>query len=166
MKKYLSLIVGLMLASSVFADSTSSFTLHTGTLTGIYTNGPIRVTGFTIIAPTATNCLIQAIDSGNGMATWTNAAYTNTISWASNNIVVWTNYYGIVDYTTNLNLIDVTNNLVAGSTNNWPVKFSAAVAAGGASTVSGVTYTFFNGLYVTNASAGDVTVVFQYSRLF
>ena len=165
-----SLIAGLsLLVSSAWADSTASFTLHAGTLTGIYTNGPIRVTGLVIQAPTATNALIQAVDSANGWLIYTNSAYTNTVSWVTNLITTWTNFYGAINSFTNYSLVDIVTNPVPATTNNyWPVKITAAASANSATVTAdgSVSYTFWNGLWVTNQGSGDVTITFNYRRLY
>jgi hypothetical protein len=168
MRKYISLIVGLALVSySALADFTPATTLHTATMTGIYTNGPIKVTKVIVIAPTPTNVSLSAVDSANGLLAWTNAAYTNTISSVTNVTIGYSNYYGVMTLVTNNNaLVDITNNLVAGSTNYWPVKFSSAVAANSSSTISGVSYTFYGGLWITNTGLGDAIVIFEYQRLY
>src|ERR1017187_2018317 len=167
MKKYTTLFRSLgLVCYSAIADITAPFTLATHTMNAIYTNGPIKVTKIIIIAPTATNVLVSGIDSMIGNLSWTNAQYTNTISYATNLVVMWTNVYGVVTYTTNLSLIDVTNNTITATTNLWPTRFTSAVAASGSSTINGVSYLFYNGLWVTNQGAGDAQVVFEYQRLY
>jgi len=114
------------------------------------------------------------IDTPTNSLTYTTAAYTNMVSYATNGLVVWTNYYGVVQSNnyvggqllTNWWLVDVTNS-VAAATYNYPVRVYCA-AATSATTIYGQVngqlngYYFDQGIWATNTSAGTniITIVY------
>ena len=161
-------LVGALLSASLVVGHAATFSLTVvpATFTNLlpFINGSVKVTSFTITAPTATAANATFVDSANGSLAYTNSAYTNTIRYATNNVISWTDFYGVARSVTNMQLIDVTNNYVAPSTNAWPVRFVAAVAGSTSSTYNGVNYYFNDGIWVTNTASGNAIVTITYQQ--
>lgn len=169
LKKY---TLGLVLAGAISTDAaTLSFTLTGNTATNalIPANGLITITGATVTAPSTTNALIYVYDAPltnfNGIAnalSYTNAPYTNTVSYLTNMIFNYTNFYGQITLLTNVVQVDNTNNLVDGSTNYYPIRIQAGALAGSSYNIANQNYYFQNGVLLTNPSASTVTFTFTY----
>ncbi len=163
MKKILTSLLSLGSAVAVYG-TTFTVTVLPGTATNLYT-GPCLVKQVVLSSIDTTNSTAYLFDS----TAYTNLAYvlpaySNTVSYATNYINTWTNYWGAVTITTNLALIDATNTLVAASTNAYPIKFSGSVTAGTSYKVDQVYVPYIMGLQATNpATSGKVvfTVTIQ-----
>jgi len=161
--KYLvSAIAGALFTVGAHAASLTTVVLP-GTMTNLLVgfNQSTQVKSF-VIAANSTNAAASIIDVATNKFTYVVPPYTNTVYYATNYINSWTNFYGVVQYTTNLNLIDVTNNVVAQSTNTYPVKLGLAALAGASSTYSGVNTYFNRGVWATNNSSGIATITIVY----
>lgn len=169
-KNYLKLsavvaMIGIAVSLPTFAN-TVSVTLPPNTFTNIITNlfsGSVRVTQITYSTTTSATNQLQLVDTPTNALTYTNLAYTNILSYATNVTVSWTNYYGVSNgYILTNALIDFTNT-VPSTTNNWPVRMT--LQSGSNSTISApsVNYYFVNGVWATNSSSGTntVTITFQ-----
>lgn len=170
MNKFIKLVsfAGLMLGSTYGASALQvSITSSPGTLTNVLTfsqNGSVRVTQIIVNALSTTNVSGMFIDTYTNWLAYTNAAYTNTISYATNYVNLWTNFYGVVNGTTNLALIDNTNNVVPASTNLFPSRVGVGCLGGSVAVFSGVNYYFENGIWFTNTSVSgtaQITVIYQ-----
>jgi len=166
--KKLIVSVGLvtLFVASASAYSTST-QIQVGALTNLFSAGPVTNGSFVvnqiILTANSTNSTIQLVDTPNGALTYTQAAYTNRISYATNYITLWTNYYGVVQSTTNLAYVDFTNNIVPAVTNNYPVVANLGAAAGTSTVISGAKYVFQYGIWATNTGSGLPTLTINYN---
>ena len=166
MKKFiLSTVAVLALALQSFGALTSTVTLSPGGFTNIITfplSGYARVTGIALTATTATNTSVTLVDTPTNVLSYVIPAYTNTISYATNLIVGWTNYFGVVNYWTNISLVDITNNLVPASTNLYLNRYSIGALASSSTVVNPLNIQFEQGIWVTNTGTGTATVSINY----
>jgi hypothetical protein len=159
--------------SAIMFDTYSSQALQTSQTCspGTYTNvlsltpnsGSIRVSQIIVNALTVTNVSGYFVDAPTNWLAYTNLAYTNTISYATNYVNLWTNSYGVVNGTTNLALIDNTNNVVPASTNLYPSRVGVGCLGGSVAVFQGVNYYFENGIWFTNTGSGteQITIIYQ-----
>ena len=164
-RKYISLaLVGSALITGLaFANSVTT-TVNTGSMVNLLSsfNQPITVQQIIIANTDGTNTAVSIIDSPTNLLSYINPAYTNTLSVATNYVSTWTNYYGVSYSTTNIALIDLTNNLVASTTNAYPVRLGVATLANTSSRYDGVNYYFNNGIWATNISSGKAIITVTY----
>ncbi len=179
MKKFvLSSLIGFALSVSTFAAS-FSVTVIPGTCTNIWSpsfnQGSLLVKQFIITSVTATNSTLAIYDMPTNNLQFTNAAYTNTVSYATNGVIVWTNFYGVVQSNnyeggtllTNWWLVDITNNVVGPTTNNYPIRVYAAAGANN-TTIYGPTsgnqngFYFLKGIWATNTGSGTCSLTIIY----
>lgn len=175
-KLFLGVSLGLVLSFSSYAN-TASIILKSGGMTNLLSFGPnfgaATITSAAISSATvSSNTLVQFVDTYTNSLVYTNASYTNRISYATNYVYSWTNFYGVV-YTnnqigaagtlqTNIMLIDATN-VVNGSTNLFPVLFTAGAPSGGAiSLYPNLNANAQHGIWVTNLSSSDAAVTITY----
>jgi hypothetical protein len=160
-------LIGLLCAGTYSASALQvSQTVSPGTLTNILTftqNGSARVTQIIVSATTSTNVTGLFVDTPTNSLTYVSPAYTNTVSYATNYVNIWTNFYGVVNGTTNLALIDNTNNVVPASTNLYPSRVGVGCLGGSSVTFQGVNYYFENGIWFTNTGSGteQITIIYQ-----
>ena len=164
------LITILGLASLTLSLQAASFTLTIpgNTMTNLLPtfNGSTKVTQIVVTAPSMTNTSVQLIDCVGGTnLTYTQAAYTNQISYSTNWNYIYTNYFGVTTTNSYTNVLyDVTNNVVAAVTAAYPVRAAVAVPAGNSYKLDQVNYYFMNGIGVTNTSTGLATVSITYQQ--
>jgi len=151
-----SLVASANSVSTVIAPNGVYSLLSAGANYGSFT---VRQIGIT--ATTATNALVALIDAPTNSLSYVNSAYTNRLSYGTNYITSWTNFYGTVQSVTNIALVDVTN-IVTASTNTYPTRIIAGAAANSTAVFSGVNYYFDQGVLVTNQGSGSATVVITY----
>ena len=152
---------------SVFAFSTS-MTLQPGGFTNFPTpvNGsPVKVTSVTITGSATNVANLKFIDTYTNSLVYTNGVYTNVISYATNIVSSFVNYYGVTTLNTNAQLIDVANTVPA-NTNNFNIPIAVVCPTNGSISMPLVNYYFANGIWVTNTTAGSsgpatITVTFQ-----
>lgn len=166
MNKYFKLAaIGLLLASSsAMASFTQTTTVTGAAMVNLLTlvNGSAKVSQVTIQASTATNTAVILYDCPTNALTYVNPAYTNRASYATNLITgPLTNYYGGVFYQTNMALVDVTNNVVASTTNSYN-SFGFSSTASTSTTYSSLNLYFEHGLWVTNTTAGTAVFTIVY----
>jgi len=118
--------------------------------------GQILVTG-----NTSTNVTLQLVDTYSGALTNFIPAFTNTVSYGTNYVWTYTNYFGVTTTLTNFQLVDLTNNLVAAYTNTYPTIPLAALGNTTA-VINNANYTFYRGIWVTNTGLGAASVTIQY----
>lgn len=167
MKRYIKSLligaVGLLTASHMYG-ATVSFTVAAGAVTNMVpTNGPSTITQLIVSSPVNNTTAFSIYDSGYTNLTYTNAAYTNILSYATNYITTWTNYYGATNSVTNLTLVDYTNT-VAATTNFFPLRISGTVPTNGTIKYDTVNYYFTTGPVITNTGAGTATVTVTYRQ--
>jgi hypothetical protein len=125
-------------------------------------NGNIKVSQFILTSTNASGVSAQAFDSVTNLTTWTNAPYTQITQYATNQVTLWTNYFGATNYWTNIALVSVTNT-VATTTNTYPIRFAGSAIANSSFTASG-TYYFNNGIWVTNTGAAGIKFTVTYTQ--
>jgi hypothetical protein len=161
-KSLKSIAIGCILILSFFPKEAQSATLATGIYTNnVFTNFPgvipplPHLLSQVILANPSTNSVtLYLYDIPTNSLTVTNAAYTNTITTLSNYVWSFTNYYGYVEPAlTNTVIIDNTNNAVAAGTNTVPPKMVLTCLPSTTVSVQGVHYYFYQGLWVSNATA-------------
>lgn len=154
------ILISLVLGVSIITASALSVTtvVQPNTMTNLLTgfNQPFKLTQVIITANT-NNASVLMVDSITNALTYTNAAYTNILSYATNYIATWTNFYGTTNSTTNIALIDITNS-VAATTNSYPVRLGIAAVANASAKFDQVNYYFNNGIWATNTSSGIATI--------
>lgn len=166
MKKFIKslFVIGLLSATI----SAKAFTLTIQVLPGAMTNAfagfnnPVSVTMVAITANT-TNASALFVDTPTNVLSYVLPAYSNTVSYVTNYYTSQTNFYGVQFYTyTNLSLIDVTNNLVPSTTNQYNEPLAIATLASTASTYYNLTAVFNRGMWITNNSSGIATLTVTY----
>lgn len=161
------LILSLLLAVSCFqlTAATTSLTIASGVMTNIplILQGNVKLTQIAL-ASTGTNVVsVQFIDTYTNALSYTNAGYTNILSYATNYISTWTNYYGATNSWTNISLVDITNN-VAGTTNLFPVRIIMATPTNTTTRIDSVPYFFTSGVWVTNTGTGNANLTVTYQQ--
>ena len=157
MKKLLTFVALIGLVAKLSA-ATVTIQLGAGAFTNIFglNNGSAKVTQF-LLTSTATNIAsVMVVDTPTNWLSFTNKAYTNIISYPTNYIAVWTNYYGATNYWTNLTLVDITNT-VAATTNSYPVRAYLTTATNSTLRVDQANYYFLDGVWVTNTTPNSST---------
>lgn len=167
MKKYIATIalIGLTFVSQSFG-ATVTLLVQPGTFTNLLSvQGSAKVTQISVAATTATNTTVALVDCPTNQLTYVVPAYTNVLSYATNIVVSWTNYFGVVNYSTNTYALVRVTNSVASVTNNYPIRSTISSLGGTTTTTTGVNYWFVNGLWVTNTSGSPgpaaVTITYQ-----
>lgn len=170
MKKFIVTLalLGTVISSS-FAASTSIVVLG-NTYTNLFAGfaAPVLLRSVTVVAATNAAASALIIDAPTNQLVYVNAAYTNSFSYMTNfaNTVTWTNYYGVVQSNnwgamanfTAYQLVDVTNNLVAATTNAYPIRLGVGAAAGASTVYTTVNTTFTSGIWATNTSTTPITI--------
>jgi len=170
MKKILLSLVLAVGLSSQAAQIT--LTVLPGTMTNLLgaVNGMAKVSQIIVAASTSTNVYgIQLIDTPTNQLGYATPAYSNTVSYATNNTgwSVYTNYFGVTTTITNFTLVDVTNNVVAATTNLYPIRAQISTLGGTSTRADNVNYWFSTGIWVTNSGAvgtggpASVTITYQ-----
>lgn len=156
----------LMLSAGYVKAATTSLTIAAGVMTNLITlnNGSVKVTQF-VLTSTGTNISsIQAIDTYTNWLKYTNSAYTNILTYGTNLVVTWTNYYGATNTVTNSgSLVDITNS-VAGTTNTFPVRVILATPTNSSTRIDNVNYYFNDGIWITNTGSGNANVTITYQQ--
>ena len=161
-------IAGLLLVSPRLFAASATVSVAGGVMTNfslLVGNSPVKVTQVIITSAGTNQASVNMIDTYTNWLVYTNAAYSNTLTYVTNFVSVWTNYYGVTNTVTNsASLIDVTNNLVAGTTNIFPVRMSISTPTNSSTKFDNVNYYFQNGVWVSNVLAGgtcSVTITYQ-----
>ncbi len=166
MKMIKSLLVGVLCFGLVSAANAATYTSMLFT-NSVFTNFfypstnnapvaklPVQVQQIMIANPSSNTLDFYLYDIPTNSLTVTNAAYTNTVTYLSNYVVMLTNYYGYVTPSiTNTVIVDNTNNVVAAGTNTVVPKLVFAVAPSSTFvTPVGLNYYFYQGLWVSNST--------------
>ena len=166
MKKILfSIFASIALGASA---GTVTVTVLPNTMTNLLASfpGSVYVSQIIASAPTTNNATAFIYDTPTNTTVYTLPAYTNISYYATNYYVMYTNYYGAVQYSyTNTALIRYTNS-IAGSTNSYPLRLVPAVLAGTSVTygypLNTLGYYFDNGIWATNGSSGNISLTITY----
>jgi hypothetical protein len=167
MKKYIVSLLALAATTVVVNASSFSLTSAANTLTnvlGTVVSGPVKILQVSVTtgAQGLTNAPFydMVTNSQVNIFTYTNAAYTNQVSYPTNLVWTYTDFWTHVTSLTNLVLVDIVSTNAA-TTNFYPVRLALSAAAGTTYTVSGNFY-FMNGMWFTNTSQGTVTLTVLY----
>lgn len=147
-------------------SATTSVTIPPGVMTNftLLSQGSLKVTQVILTASTATNTTVQLWDTYTNQTLFTNTAYSNILTYVTNYVSTWTNYYGVTNKVTNTaSLVDITN-LVAGTTNSFNQAMVLSAVASTSIRVDAVNYYFQNGLWITNTSSGNAVVTITYQQ--
>ena len=158
-------IIGLVtsaVVSSVFAASVTT-TIQSGGLSNLVlrTGLPVKVTQIVVTSQATNSARVKIYDCPTNSVTYTNAAYTNVLSYLTNYITLYTNYFGVTNAFTNYAMVDVSQQ-VAATTNTYPVRVEAIAPTNTSAVYDGVNYYFYSGIWATNNSAGAATVTVTY----
>lgn len=163
MKKFI-LSLGLVAA---FTLSSVASTLTTTVASGIMTNlAPVNATKVTqiIVNSSLTNGgTFQIYDTPTNSVVYTNLAYTNIITYGTNLVTTWTNYYGRTNAYTNLSVVDVTNS-VAATTNTNTLVIAGNLPTNAVVKYDNVNYYFTQGVWITNTGTAPLTFVVTYQQ--
>jgi len=162
MKKFIIALSIIGLAISLQAASVT-VTVLPSTATNVLGNlfgGYAKITSVTLVA-NPTNTAVVLYDAPTNNWSYTTPAYTNTISYATNYVNSYTNYYGVTTLITNLALVDVANT-VAASTNTYPARVGVSALASTTTTINPTAYVFENGVWATNNSSGIATLTVSF----
>lgn len=165
MKQIKNVLIGLLLIAAVSVKaSTVALTVASGVMTNIIPNfGSAKITQI-IAATTGTNtATINLYDTFTNTTVYTNVAYSNILSYGTNYVSTWTNYYGVTNSVTNISLYDVTNS-VAATTNSWPLRIAGAIPSNSVVRFDNVNYYFVNSAWVTNSGSGSVTLTVTFQQ--
>jgi len=164
MKKYLVLAI-VLVGLSASAESIST-NINPGTMLQLMPlrGGFARVSQVLITATTSTNSVVNFYDNTTNLTYRIQQPYTNTVSYVTNIVTSWTNYFGVVNTMTNTSLVDNTNNVVALSTNNISPTITIGTAGGTSTRADTVSYYFHSGIWVTNSSSGAAAVSITYQQ--
>lgn len=141
-------IAGTVAQSTV---SNLSLTLGTGA----------KVTRITLVSSGTTVGIGAFYDTKNVGLTNLFGSYNTIVSYATNYITTWTNYYGYTNNLTNIYLVDVTNT-VAAVTNTLSPLLVLTASTNSSLTLNNLGIIFQNGITISNATTpGSGTI--QYS---
>lgn len=166
MKKIL-LSIGLALGLFTFSASAvnSTQTLAAGGYTNMPTllsNG-VNVIAFTLTSAANNTATITVYDAPFTNISYTVGSYSNILSYVTNYITTWTNYYGYTNSITNRAIVDYTN-FVAGVTNTYPIMYVLTCPTNSTVQFNNLNTRFQYGVYVTNTAGGAATLTLQYTQ--
>lgn len=168
MKKILFTIglIGLIGFASVRAVTTT-ITLNGAAVTNIATlaGGSFTLLQATVTAPANSNVFLTIYDApaGNTNYKYTVGAYSNIVTYATNYITSWTNYYGYTNYLTNIAIVDVTNNNNS-ATATYPLVYIWNVNTNLTTTYQGLNTFFKQGMLITNNNNAAAVITLQYTQ--
>jgi hypothetical protein len=166
MKKYILYCLTALSLVSASKAVTISVTVAPGVMTNFPTlvAAPVKVTQVVITSAGTNIAQGQLIDTPTNQFFYTNAAYSNILTYATNYVSTWTNYYGATNVVTNTSsLVDVTNS-VAGTTNTYPVRIVLSTPTNTSTRIDNVSYYFQNGIWATNTGTGSATFTITYQQ--
>lgn len=165
MKKFITIGAAMLLSLGAFGQSFSvSKTIVGNTITNIL-SGASLVTDVQLTAPTAGAVTVQAIDNVTNSLRMINPAYTNRLTYPTNLLDIYTNYYGVITTNAFTNVLYVvTNNPVAAATNTIAPTFTIGASGNSSASYADVNYRFNYGLWVTNTSPSNATITITYQK--
>lgn len=168
-KKFL-LSVGLvgLVTLSVSGASSTTFTLAAATFTNASNpttgiSAPVKVSQVIVSSAANNTATLQFIDCPTNIVTFTNAAYSNIVSYVTNYISTYVNFYGATNSITNKTLVDITNS-VAATSFAYNTEFIVTVPTNSTVTFNNLAAQFNFGLGVTNTAGGAATVTVNYTQ--
>lgn len=165
MKKFiLASIAALVLTLSSYAASTS-FTVTTGASTNLWqvlgtTNGGVKITS--LVTSTGNSAAaVQIYDAPQTNFLVVIPAYSNILSYATNYITIYTNFYGATNSFTNIALVDYTNS-VATVTQSYIQRYNYTVPTNSSLKLDGSSF-FIQGVGITNSGTGSANITMFYT---
>lgn len=125
--------------------------------------GPAKVTQFTLTSTSTNIATVKVYDTPTNSTTFTVGPYSNIVSYVTNYITTWTNYYGATNSLTNLALIDITNS-TAQVTNAYNVELVATAPTNSTVIYNNLGAVFQYGIWVTNVGAGSAIITINYNQ--
>jgi len=167
MKKYILSALAVITAFAFSAQAASiSLQVNGNTATNLLSViGTAKITQI-ILTPASTNQVTVALfDNNTNALTYVIPAYTNTVSYQTNaTLYSYTDYFGKSVLITNFYQVDLTNNLVASTTNAVPIRAVLTATGGNTVRADGVNYYFNTGVWATNQTANNGTVTITYQQ--
>lgn len=169
MKKLLIAIA--LIASLSITGYAASGTVTVVVPTAVVTNlmdslpgGAAVVKQITLLSTATTSGKLSIYDTPNGNIMYTNTGYTLPVTYVTNVISTYTNYFGATNSITNVALIHTTST-VASNIYSYPLRFVGQAGTNASATFDG-NWTFTRGVYATNTTIGGgaVTVTLTYER--
>lgn len=154
--------VGMLVGVNAKAVSVT-YTLAANGVTNVFTS-PVKLT----------QVLIQGTNVSASVNTWffdapstvlTNVvgAYTNTLTYGTNFVTTWTNFWGGTNSVTNIAIVEVSNPVIA-STNTYQIRLAPVGTGTTLTKYDNVNYYFVNGLTITNSGTGTATIGITYQQ--
>ena len=181
MKQFTSIVaaIGISLCTILSADAASySVTVLPGTMTNIFAlganQGPILAKQVIFVPTSGGAGQAELIDAPTNALGYSTLAYSNIVSYATNYVLTWTNYYGVVQSNnyvggtllTNWQLVDITNS-VASATYLYSVRLYMSAAANTTVTYGPTSgnlngFYFDQGMWATNMTSctNQITVIY------
>lgn len=165
MKKIL-LILGLVSLSTKLLAASATAIIPANTMTNfvLLSQAPVKVISLSANTFTTNSAIIFAYDTPTNATVYTNAGYTNILSYVTNYITTYTNYYGYTNNLTNKALVDVTNSVAITTNNLYPLRYSASIGTNATVLTDQLNAVFNQGLWITNQSVGAVAVTVTYQQ--
>lgn len=169
MKKYIILLLtGLLLSTSIVSNAAvATLTIAPGVMTNVPFLGGVssaKITQFVLTSSGTNYGQVSVIDTFTNRFFYTNSAYSNILTYVTNYVSTWTNYYGYTNNVTNsASLVDITNS-VAGTTNSFPTNMVVSVGTNATTTVNNPGIVFRDGVWVTNGSGSTLSLVVTYQQ--
>ena len=166
MKKIFIAIASVVTATAVYAASTT-ITVPANTSSNLFTvnqSGYGKITSIIAGNANPSGTVTLSLWDNSTASLWiTNPAYSSIVSYATNYILSWTNYFGVVNSWTNFSLANYTNS-VAATSNAIPFKATITVPAAGSIVLNPVSYIFDTGAWITNSSSSNATITVNFTQ--
>jgi len=162
MKKFLLTVAAVFVALASQAQQFSTFSTNLSAGTSLCLAFPVNISSITVGGTSAGATTVTLFDNSAASATYTNAAYTSAITYATNITSIITNSAGNLQTNTFTGYITTTATTAA-NTNTFP---SLAVYSAGASSIAGpytVNINTLRGVAVTASTNATLTI--NYRRL-
>ena len=160
MKKSLILLAALVLAALNAVAQSTTFSTNLSAGTSLVLSVPAQISSITVGGTSSGATTVSLFDNNANVATYTNAAYTTTISYPTNMTSVITNSTGALQTNTYTGVFTTTTTTAA-NTNTFP---NLGVYSAAASTIVGpfnVSFNTVRGLAVTASTNATLTVVYR-----
>lgn len=164
MKKFIAISLAVVLGAVASQAASLSITVKGNTMTNVlpFISGSAKVLSYTWAPATSNLTSVVIYDTPTNQFTYTIPSYTNTLTYGTNYILVWTNYFGNLNSWTNFAIIDVTN-IVSSTTGNYPARAALTAVNGFSSSINPASTLYENGIWATNTSGSDGTLTIQYN---
>jgi len=147
-------VAALNASAAITVSKTLAVTGNSNMLTGF--NGSATVSQISLTSSSTNMASIILFDTPTLAQTYSNAAHTVTSSYVTNQITMWTNFFGGTNYMTNVALVDISTTVPAATNAYSPV---AVISCPTNSTVTySGTWNFRRGIWCTNTFNSSAAV--------